>query len=290
MANTNVVICKLCEKIFKTITFSHLYRKHKMSFSEYILRFPDASLVSDESRENSSKIGKKNKGRRAWNKGLTATEESRQKTRDTHWSRKPIEETIDIRAKMSINGTNTMKRINDEGKAFRMPKGYHTEEHKEKMRQLMLGRTVTWNDKIKDNHWTKKSVDEVQDIVDRIQQSGTNRNTKHGWYYSKKMKEDFFYMSSYEEIRMKFLDNHLNVISFTNKHKIWIDYEWEGNIHRYNPDLLVTFSDGTKRIEEIKGAILDENRNKIKESVCIDYANENGFYYKMIFKNDLEKI
>lgn len=286
---SDTIMCLICGNEFQRISTSHL-RKHGITFREYCEKFPFAEIISDRLKKISSEQGKKNKGRESWSKGKKMSDDFKKKVRESHWSKKPLEDTIRIREKMSINGTNSMIKINSEGKAFRMPKGYHTEEHKEKMRSLMLGRTVLWNDKIKNSHWTKKSKEEVQEIIDRIQQHGINHNCKRGWYFSDKMKEDFFYMSSYEERRMKFLDSCPEVVSFTNKHRIWINYVWENDNHKYNPDLLVTFLDGTKRIEEVKGFILDQDRVKAKERACIDYANKNGLQYKMIFENELEKI
>jgi hypothetical protein len=286
----DVVVCCVCEKEFKKITQSHLKAKHSMTMECYISLFPDAVLVNNALREISSKIGKRNKGRQSWCKGIKMSDDFRRKIRESHWARKPIEETIEIRKKMSENGRATMDFLNKSGKAFRMPKGYHTEEHKDRMRQLMIGRNVTWSQRIKETHWTKKNSEEVQFIIDKIQQNGTSKNTKRGWYRSSKMNENFFFMSSYEETRMKFLDSQDSVKSFTNKHGIWIEYEYKGEIHRYNPDFLITFIDGTSRIEEIKGSLHDLERIQRKESACLEYASSKGYQYRMIFKKDLEVL
>lgn len=42
----------------------------------------------------------------------------------------------------------------------------------------MSGRVCSWNEQIKRNHWTKKSKEEIQEIVNKIQQNGTITNTK----------------------------------------------------------------------------------------------------------------
>lgn len=55
------------------------------------------------------------------------------------------------------NGRRVMTMLNRTGNAFRMPIGYHTDAHKNYMSVLMQNRTITWSDKIKDNHWSKSS-------------------------------------------------------------------------------------------------------------------------------------
>lgn len=283
------VVCAVCDRKFQRITSTHV-KTHGLSLVEYIAKFPAAELVTARLRKISAEVGKKNKGKPTWSKGVKFSPEYRQRISDSHWSRKPKEETRELRAKLAENGRRALKLINSDGRAFRMQSGHHTEDHKAHMRELMKNRKVTWQDKIRESHWTRKSPEEVQEIVDCIQQNGTPRNAKSGWYFSPKMSEKFFFMSSYEERRMQFLDSCDDVLEFTNKHKIWIDYFWQGQVHRYNPDLLVTMRDGTKRLEEIKGAILDIERTQAKETACIQYATQHNLQYMMLFEQHLEVL
>ncbi len=288
--------CSICHKAFSRIDM-HLV-SHDISQEEYSKKFPeDKFSISYLKRQK--KIKEKglpkihgNKGRVAWNRGKKTSDSAKKKISESHWARRPLSETVEIRKKMSLNGQRTFKKLHEEGKAFRMPKGYHTEEHKQKIKKLMTGRVVTWNEKIKENHWTKKSDEEIQKIINKIQHCGTKTNAKRGWFFSHKMNCSFHFMSSYEEERMKFFEESPEVICFTNQHKIWIKYEWNGGVHKYNPDFLVTFKDGTTRIEEIKGSILEKDkiRTDLKEAACIEYSKKNGYDYKMIFKKDLRKI
>lgn len=285
------VKCEICDRSFQKITSTHL-KKHNISLREYVENFPNANLVCDRLRVISSKIGMKNKGRKAWNKGLKASTEHKKKISESHWSKKPNDETVHIRSKLSVNGTKVMRMLNETGQAFRMPKGYHSEEHKKYMSNLMKNRNVTWSEKIKSSHWINKSPKEIQEVIDKIRQNGGYFNAKKGYFHSTKMKDSLFFLSSYEERRMKFLESCDNVISYTNKHKIWIPYELNGNKHKYNPDLLIQFFDGSYRIEEIKGVILESHREQVieKEKACLDYASSLGWDYKMIFESDLETI
>jgi len=285
----------MCSKAFKRLDL-HL-RTHGVSPLEYTELFPldDFSKVVNVKKEKINNPPSKihgNTGRIAWNRGRKSTEEEKRKIRESHWARKPPEETLEIRKKMSINGSNTMKKINENGKAFRMPKGYHTEEHKVRMKEIMANRICSWNEEIKKNHWTRKSAEEVQEIINKIQQNGTKTNAKRGWFLSSKMNCEFYFMSSYEEERMKYLEECSSVLSFTNQHKIWIDYEWNGSVHRYNPDLMIVFNDGRIRLEEIKGAILEKDKIRVdaKEKACLIFVEKMGWEYKMLFRNDLRTI
>lgn len=244
--------------------------------SDYVSQFPDAPLISDDLREISASMGRRNKGRPAWNKGKQFDDEYRQHVKKSHWANKPPEETKAIRAQCALNGRRSMELLNTNGRAFRMKKGFWSEEHKQYMSDLYAGRKVTWNDKIKATHWSKKSAEEVQLIVDKIQQNGGVRNTERGWFFSNKMNDEFFFMSSYEKRRMVFLDASDEILAFTNKHKIWIDYVWNGSVHRYNPDLHLTLRDGTQRLEEVKGAVLDVERVSAKELACQAYCQQRG--------------
>jgi hypothetical protein len=289
---SNSFVCQLCLKIFRRIDL-HL-RIHNISSSEYAELFPLDRFSKAVNEKTVKKLPRPhgNTGRVAWNKGRKATEEERRKIKEAHWARKSPEETLEIRKKMSINGSNTMKKINEDGRAFRMPKGYHTEEHKARMKEIMTNRICSWSEEIKKNHWTKKTTEEVQEIINKIQQNGTKTNTKRGWFFSSKMNCEFYFMSSYEEERMKYLDECSSILSFTNQHKIWIDYEWNGDVHRYNPDLMIVFNDGRIRLEEIKGAILERDKIRVdaKEKACLTFVEKMGWEYKMLFKNDLRTI
>jgi hypothetical protein len=258
--------------------------------SVYVSRFPDAVLVSDRMRDVSAQVGRKNKGKPTWSKGKKFDDVYRQHIKESHWARKPVEETLGIRAQCALNGQRAMQVINADGRAFRMPKGFWSEEHKQYMSELMMGREVTWSDKIKASHWSRKPIEDVQAIIDRIQQNGWPANTKRGWFFSKKMGEQFFFMSSYEERRLAFLDTCDDVVSFTNRHKIWVQYTLNGEKHRYTPDMLLTFKDGTRRIEEIKGFVGDVDRILAKETAIKAYAHEQNIQYKMVFEAGLEVL
>jgi len=269
-----MVKCEVCGKEFLVIMFSHL-KLHNLTMSEYKNMFPDVQIYGIPMR----------------NKGTHLSELHLQHLRENHWARKPIEETQEIRKICSENGRRSYEKMNSEGgTAFRMPKGYHTQEFKDNMsiRLKEIERTPEWKENTRKSHWTHKSPEEVQEIVERIAQNGGISNTKHGWFHSNKMNEDFFFMSSYEEKRMNFLENHDDVVGYTNRHGILIDYCWNGENHRYIVDLKIIFKNGDIRLEEIKGQV--DDRVLAKEKACIEYCKEHNLQYKMIFLKDLEVL
>lgn len=114
---------------------------------------------------------------------------------------------------------------------------------------------------------------------------------KTGWFFSKKMKTKFYYMSSYELERMKFLENNELVISYTKKHGIALEYEdKEGNKKNYIPDFLVTLSDGKVFLEEIKGYIRDEFVFNQKNKSAKKYCKNNNMTYRVLYKNNIHDL
>lgn len=90
---------------------------------------------------------------------------------------------------------------------------------------------------------------------------------------------------------MELLEEAESVLKFTNKHKIVLSYEKEnGKKYRYIPDIFITFVDGSKRLEEIKGRIRDEVVFALKNEVANKFCDENNIEYKLIFKKDLNKL
>lgn len=130
--------CQLCNFSFCRLDM-HLCT-HDTTPAEYSNLFPDEkfsiNFIKHQEKLKRKSLGiHGNKGKTAWNKGKKSSEKFRESIRESHWAKKPIEETHEIGKKMSINGTNSMRKINEDGKAFRMPKGYHSEEYKQKLKK-----------------------------------------------------------------------------------------------------------------------------------------------------------
>lgn len=76
-----------------------------------------------------------------------------------------------LRINQAKRGRKLFKKMNEDGKAFRMPIGYHTEKHKKYMSELMSNRIVSRKtcNKIKKNHWSN-SIN-ADKIIKKIQNS-----------------------------------------------------------------------------------------------------------------------
>ena len=211
------------------------------------------------------------------------TKDHKEKIKSSHWSTREATETENIRKKISENGARVMKRLNDEGKAFRMEKGFWSEDHKSYMRTIMKGRNFSEETIVlmKLHHWTKKSPSEVLETLRKIQHN--DRGCK-SYFHSNKSGETYFCASSLERKRMENLELDEKVESFTNKHGILIQYEYEGKLRRYIPDILVIYSDGKKVIEEVKGFVYEKLKVEAKRIAAEAFASENGMEYKIVYE------
>ena len=95
---------------------------------------------------------------------------------------------------------------------------------------------------------------------------------KQGKYESTKTGKVLGYRSGLEEKLYKILDSHDDVVSFYAE-PFHIDYIHKGQAHKYTPDILVNFMDGSKQIWEVKPSDqtdLEMNKNKWKaaEEAC----------------------
>jgi len=206
------------------------------------------------------------------------------------------------------NGKRAMKYINENGLAWRMPEGYHTEEHKKNMSKLMSGRSLSkkTRERISQNHWSKRDdADEIMDIIlesrEANQEYVTNRTErllswceenehkigdkkyKKGTYVSKKTGSKEHYSSGYELEWMKKLDDDNTVKYWTKRHGIRIDYEYRGKHHKYLPDFYIEYDNKTE-ILETKGWVRDREMLERKIKSAKLYCKEMGYNYKIIYQ------
>ena len=167
----------------------------------------------------------------------------------------------------------------------------HTDAHKKYMSQLLTGRPITWQDKIRQNHWSKnpaerKRISEAQsklmcDLVRSGKLNRRNKAFKTGYYFNSTTGEMEFYRSSYERNRMKNLNDDSSVKKWTTKHNIRIPYDIDGITHHYLPDFLIIFKDGTRVIEEVKGYIENEDLLHRKIKAARNYCKQRNIRYRI---------
>lgn len=95
-----------------------------------------------------------------------------------------------------------------------------------------------------------------------------------GRHLSPKTGKTMFFRSSFEKKYMVELDNNVNVVWYEYEPKnITLKYEWNGTIRNYKPDFLVTYSNGDKRLVEVKNDYhIKFERNQAKLGALVDFA------------------
>jgi len=290
-----MIKCEICKQEFKQISNTHLI-EHNIDKNEYRRLFPEAKLKS------------------VWNLGLNKESDKRVlknalALKANHWV-KDEEKKKNISNKISLSKTG----------------GKISEKIKEQFRQKYKGQGNpnfgnTWSDeqkkessdrmkekykdpeyveKFKNSHWsnneekkqivTKKASEYIANAIS-LGIIKINTGYKCGWIYSEKMKQEFYYMSSYELRRMILLEKSELVKEYTNKHGIKLQYNnKKGGLSYYIPDILITFYNGDVRLEEVKGYVRDKDVFTLKNEVAKSYCKENNIEYKIIFKKDIENL
>jgi len=100
-----------------------------------------------------------------------------------------------------------------------------------------------------------------------------------GDYTSFKTGETIFYRSSWELEYAKLLDADESVTTWEYE-PFSIKYTLGTKQRSYLPDFLVTYSDGTKELVEVKPPSLESTRaNQAKRLAALDLCNTNGWHY-----------
>ncbi len=165
---------------------------------------------------------------------------------------KGVPKTIEHKEKLSINAKERFK--NKENHPLY---GYHfSEESKKKMSE---SNSKTWAQKVLNG-----------DLP-------TNKNYKSGYFYSNKMKKNFYYRSSYEEHLIFLLEICESVVSYKLE-SIAIPYtSVDNNIHHYIPDILIEWNNGSTHLIEVKPKNLQETEiNLLKFESAKNYVKENN--------------
>ncbi len=113
---------------------------------------------------------------------------------------------------------------------------------------------------------------------------------KQGKYESTKTGKMLTYRSGLEEKLYKILDQDENVMSFYSE-PFNIDYIHKGKAHKYIPDLIVNFMDGSRSLWEVKPSNqtnLEQNKNKWKaaEKAC----KIRGWKFEVYTETKIKKL
>jgi hypothetical protein len=110
-----------------------------------------------------------------------------------------------------------------------------------------------------------------------------------GEYFSYKTKQLEFYDSSWELLRMVELDDNEDVKFWTKKHKIYVEYEFNGRVSRHIPDFYIINNDGKILIEEIKGWSRGDDKLKSQIMAIKKYCNDRNIQYSINFFTEKNK-
>lgn len=128
---------------------------------------------------------------------------------------------------------------------------------------------------------------EVRDALSRLRVS----QIQAGGYYDRGYHDSpkagrVYYMSGWELQRWQELDQDPEVTQYM-RSPCCIPYQWEGSLHRYVPDVLITYRNGSKILEEIKPLPLLRNPSKWQGKLLAkvrageDFAKVQGWGWRI---------
>jgi hypothetical protein len=113
---------------------------------------------------------------------------------------------------------------------------------------------------------------------------------KDGWHESIKMNRKFYYRSGYELTVFKCLDVLPEIEAYIVE-PFKIPYIWDGTVHEYTPDLIITFVDGHKELWEIKPSnqtLLEQNQCKWKAAAAACLTR--GWKFEIYTETGINKL
>jgi len=120
------------------------------------------------------------------------------------------------------------------------------------------------------------------------------KNRYHtGIHHSPKCIQEIHYRSGWEDLFAKYLDENVDVISYEYESVIvpYINNVRSGMIRRYYPDFLVTYSNGTKKLIEIKPLRkLNQKQVQKKLAAAQIWCSEHGATLEVITENELRLL
>lgn len=275
-----LLICPICKKEFRTLN-SHIHFKHKLSTEEFLSKYPNTKLVSEDIKRQVSKSCKSS-GCGKWMKGYRFSDERKEKYSEMNsgkgnpfYGKKHSKKTkglmSDNHADFTGENNPLVKWLNKDEK--------NREEYSRIMKEA-------WDDPEK---YTMLCRRNSQNVEKAILNGNLNpySNCLHGWFESKKFATKFYYQSSYEFAFLQFCENS-DKVCFLQKVNFSIPYkDDEGKDHKYFPDFVVN----ENVVVEIKPkSMLDYNHNRNKIEFAKKYCSENGLKYKLLMEEELNDL
>jgi hypothetical protein len=112
-------------------------------------------------------------------------------------------------------------------------------------------------------------------------------NAKTKLFWSEKNQKQIYYQSSYELASFELLEK-MGIVKSYERCPYIIDYRFEEKIHKYIPDILITYDDGRQEVIEIKPTFrLIDERNKSKFSSAIFYFEQKEIDFSIWTEKEL---
>ena len=239
----------------------------------------EAYLTTEEGREKFARIAREN-GRnpiarekvRQRKLGSTLSLETRDRISKTKLSSEPTEKEITARKESSVR----LSKYNKENDPWNKDK-HLTPEHVAKISKANTG---------------QKRTREVRELLSElaIQRCIDETNFSRGKYFSNKNNCFIKHDSSYEVRAYELLEELGNVVSYK-RCNFYIKYFYDGIDRSTNPDLLLTYADGTTEMVEVKPRRFVTNCDKTikKINVANQYCKERGIKYSVWTERKLFK-
>ena len=276
---------KLSEEHKRKISNSKNGHKHSNETKKKISKAMKNHKCSEETR---NKIGKANKGKKRSeeakrkiskaNKGRICSEETKIKLSNilkgriiSKKTRKKMSDSCKDRKKMS---EETRNKISNALKGKK-----RSEEHKNNIRKSLKG---------------KKRSKEIRNKMSLLAIQRIKENPRiadcyghQGYFYSKKNKKEIHYRSSYELTAYNILEQ-LSKVKNYEVEPFSIKYNCFGKFHRTLPDLLVTYTNGTRELIEVKSEYkLKGKIETLKFLAMEDYCRNNNLEFSIWTEKEL---
>lgn len=219
------------------------------------------------------RIRQKNIEKPGWNKGIPMREETKKK--------------LSASQKGCIKWPNGRKF--DESFGDKISRGKTGKPWSEKQREAMEGRWVRHPHPMTGRSHSEETKEKMsKSKVSLITQGKFNPYNKDiGGFWSEKNKKTIHYRSGLELMAFKILET-LRKVSSYEVEPFSIEYEFDGRVRRYIPDLLVRYTDGSMELIEIKpDAMINLPINLAKAVAAEKYCQLNGMKFSIWSRRNL---
>ena len=266
----NYLICKICDKISKSkkALLQHLRNHHDITKEEYHLRY----YKKDSDINTCIICGNKTKFFDIIN-GYKRTCSSKCNCKDPERNKSVSKGLQKVRAER--NDEINEKRFNTCRLIYGCDGATGHPDIQQKIKNTFIGKIgVDHNSKTKEWKENQSKIMSEKYINGFFNYRTGNKNSGH--FFSTKNNKELYYRSSFELAAYKILEQLSKVYSYEAE-PFAIPYTFEGINRRYIPDILVTYTDDTKELIEVKPEYLvKDEKVQLKNEAAEIYCKENN--------------